>query len=135
MSFDRQDANLILTTALPNGAATTASTGLDLETTSKATSDGRTELKINAPALAVGPLANGKTMKYSVWHSDAANFAGEEMLADSVVLQTGADGAGAVAKEGRFRPPSNVKRHVRVKATGSAAGDASASSFTVAVTF
>lgn len=135
MEFSVRDAQLIQTKALPNGAANTATDGFDLGHGPKGDFLADCELLIEAPALGVTPLPNAKTMIYSVEHADASNFSDVVQLADRIIVQTGADGAGDVAKSARFRLPSNVKRFVRVKATGSASGDASTANFRVSMVF
>jgi hypothetical protein len=135
MEFSVKDAKLIQTKALPNGAANTSIDGFDLKLGPKGDFLSDCELLIEAPVLGVTPLPNSKTMIYSVEHSDTADFASPVLMADRVIVQTGAGGEGDVAKSARFRLPSNVKRFVRVKATGSASGDASTASFTVSIVF
>lgn len=130
-----RDAALIQTKALPNGAAATAIDGFDLGHGSKGDFLAQTELLIETPALGATPLPNAKTMTFSIEHDDAANFGTAVVLANQVIVQTGAGGVGDVAKSARFRLPTNVKRYVRVKATGSGAGDASGSAFTVSMVF
>jgi len=128
------DAALLVTKALPNGAAATTSDAIDL---GDASGDFRaaTELLIKAPALGATPLPDTKTMTYQIIGSSASNLSGATILADQVLVQTGADGAGAAAAEARWRPPSNAPRYIAVKATGSASGDASGSSFTAQLVF
>lgn len=127
------DANLKKTKALPNGAASTTSDAIDLgHNTTGAMLVGH-DLLIEAPALAVGPMADAKTMKYTVLHSDNADLSSPSNLYADVLTQTGAGGAGAGATSVRVQLPGNVKRYVGVKATGSASGDASGSSFTASL--
>lgn len=130
-----RDAALIQTKALPNGAAATAIDGFDLGHGSKGDFLAQCELLIEAPALGATPLPNAKTMTFSVEHDTDPAFGTAVVLADKVIVQTGAGGVGDGAETARFRLPTNVNRYVRVKATGSGAGDASASSFTVSVVF
>lgn len=128
-----RDAALIQTKALPNGAAATVIDGFDLGHGSKGDFLAQAELLIEAPALGATPLPNAKTMTFSVEHDTDSAFGTPVVLADKVIVQTGAGGVGDVAKSARFRLPTDVKPNVRVKATGSGAGDASGSSFTVSL--
>lgn len=130
-----KDAQLKKTTALPNGAASVTSAALDLGTSSTSEFLAPCELLIEAPALVVGDLANGETMKYDVIHSDNSDLSSPVTLAKEVLVQTGAGGAGAAAAECRYRPATNVKRYIGVKATNSGAGDASDKSMTMSLVF
>jgi hypothetical protein len=129
------DSGMVKTAALPNGAATTQIAGIDLGIGSKGDCGGNFELQIEAPALVVGDLGNGATMTYDVYHDTDSAFGSEALLMGSVIVQTGADGAGAAAVTKQVRLPVNVNRYVRVKATNSAAGDASDKSMTVRLVF
>lgn len=130
MGFGIKDTLLKVTKALPNGAASTTSDGIDLGHGTRGDFVAPCELKISAPALGVTPLPDAKTMIFIVEHDDASNFSGVATLLDRVIIQTGAGGAGAAAATKTVRLPVDTKRYVRVKATGSASGDASGSSFT-----
>lgn len=129
-----RDAALKLTKALPNGAAATTTDPIDLGGPN-GVHVSNVEFLISSPALGATPLPNSKTMTFAVMHSDNADLSSPSVLYDAVVVQTGAGGVGDVAKTGRFRVPSNCKRYIGVRATGSAAGDASGSSFTVEAMF
>jgi hypothetical protein len=133
--YRNQDAQLIQTKALPNGAAAVNSDAFDLELTSRSHFTAECELTISAPLLAVGELANAATMKYDVECDSDAAFGSPRVLAKEVLVQTGAGGVGAAAATARFRLPSDVERYLRVKATNSGAGNASAKSLTVALGF
>lgn len=128
------DAALKLTLALPNGAATTTSTGLDLGDSS---GDMRAdvEVRLSLPALGVTPLADAKTMKIQVLGSANSDLSSPTILADQVLIQTGAGGVGAAAIATRYKPASNCPRYIFFKATGSASGDASASVLTAQLVF
>lgn len=130
-----KDASLIQTKALPNGAASTSTDGFDLGHGASGDFLAQCELLIEAPALVTGDLGDAATMKYSIEHDDAVGFGTAVAIAKEVLVQTGAGGAGAAAASARFRLPTDVKRYVRVKATNSAAGDASDKSFTVSLVF
>lgn len=129
------DATMVKTIALPNGAATVSSAGIDLGISSKGDCGGNFELQIEAPALAFADLGDAATMKYDVYHDTAVAFGSEALLMRDVIVQTGAGGAGAAAQTVRVRLPNDVNRYVRVKATNSAAGDASDKSMTVRLVF
>ena len=133
MPRDLIDAKLQVTKALPNGAATSTTDGIDLDITSNADFQAPMELVIDAPALDSTALPNTKTIKYSVYHDSASDFSSEALLAGDVVVQTGAGGDGDDAATGRLPLPTNVSRYIRVKAVGSASGDASGSSVTVSL--
>lgn len=126
--FGIRDADLSKTKALPDGAATIATDGLFLNTDDRSTFTKNVELQITAPVLTTAELPDTETMTYDVYHDDASDFSGEVLLAGSVVVQTGAGGAGDAAATGRVRLPTTVKPYIRVKATNSGAGDASGKS-------
>jgi len=124
----QEDAALEQDKALPVAAGSVYTTAFDLGTGTQDFVAGA-EFRIEAPALAVTPLPNGETMKYSVEHSaDNSSFA--DLLPD-VLTQTGAAGAGAAAANMNVALPVDVYRYVRVKATGSTSiGNCSASEVT-----
>jgi hypothetical protein len=128
-----RDAELQVTKALPNGAATVNSGSIDLEHSTNGVHVADCELLIEAPALATADLPDTKTMTDDVEHSDDDSSFSD--LANGVLVQTGADGAGAAAATARVRLPSTVKRYVRVVATNSGTGDASDKSMTAGLVF
>lgn len=130
-----RDASLEVTKALPNGAATIATGGIDLGHSANGDHLARCELEIQAPALATADLPDTETMIYDVYHDDASDFSSEALLYDNVITQTGAGGAGAAAITDSVPLPADVKRYIRVKATNSGAGDASDKSVTVGLKF
>lgn len=136
MNKQCKDAALQESFALPNGAATTAqATGFDLGNSDKGDLGGACELLIEAPALAVGELADADTMTYDVYHDDADDFGSEELLHSAALVQVGAGGAGAAADSVQVALPGAVKRYVRVKATGDGVLDASGKSCTASLVF
>jgi len=135
MGYAVKDTALKVTKALPNGAATVYSDGIDLGHGSKGDFLANAEFKVSAPALTTAQLPDTKTMTYTLQHDDAAGFGTVADLLPGVIVQTGAGGAGAAAATFTIRLPVDVKRYVRVKAVGSAAGDASAASMTFEVLF
>ena len=124
--------------ALPTATNTTCSAQIDLGTASSSGLNARLEemeFEIQAPALAVGELANGQTVTYNVEHSTASG-GGYTTLQGSVVVQTGAGGAGAAAQTVRFRIPTSAYRYINVAAVaGAGAGNPSTSDCTVTVRF
>jgi hypothetical protein len=135
MGYAVKDANLNVTKALPNGAATIYSDGIDLGHGSRGDFLAEVELKVSAPALTTTQLPDTKTMTYTVQHDDAVGFGTVADLYSAVIVQTGAGGAGAAAATFTLRLPVDVKRYVRIKAVNSGAGDASGASLTCEVLF
>ena len=133
MALAVKDALLKVTIALPNGAATVYSAGIDLGHGSRGDFLANAEVKISAPALTTTQQPNAKTLTYTIQHDDDAAFGTVADLYPGVLVQTGAGGAGAAAATFTARLPVDVKRYVRVKAVGSATGDASAASLTFEV--
>lgn len=133
-NFKLEDKQLTVSTALPNGAATVNGTAMDLGQ-NHLTGDfvAPAEIVINAPAVAVGQLADTTTLTYDVQHSsDNSSFS---VLMDNVIVQTGAGGAGAAAAEFRGRLPSTVKRYVRLSVVKTGAADASGATATTKLVF
>lgn len=128
MPLNIKDAELTKSFALPNGAATTNSAGIDLATSNRGDFVADCELVVNAPACTTGQLGDTQTLTYSVRHDDNADFSTDSELMPAVVVQTGAGGAGAVAAEKRLRLPLNVKRYVRVRCVKTGASNASTAS-------
>lgn len=124
MAYDQKDATLEVTLALPNGAAATNGTGIQVN---PGPEDfvAPCELVIEAPALTTAELPDAQTMTYKV--QESADDSTYTDLEDGVLVQTGAGGAGDAAATERFRLPTDVKAYVRVVATNSGAGDASGS--------
>ena len=120
------------TAALPNGAATTTTTGIDLETVSTSADFlARAEFLLSAPALTTGQLADTQTITYSIETATDAAFTSPVVFNASMFVQTGAGAAGDVAKSARFRLPTNVLRYVRAKAIKTGASNASTASMTL----
>ena len=130
MGYAVKDEALKVTKALPNGAATVYSDGLDLGHGSRGDFLAAADFKVSAPALTTAQLPDTKTMTYSVQHDDDPAFGTAADLYPSVLVQTGAGGAGAAAATFTCRLPVDVKRYVRVKAVNSGTGDASGASLT-----
>ena len=123
-----RDSQLIVTRALPNGAANVTSNAIDLGVVGANTDFlALCELLISAPAMGATPMPDAKTMKYDIIHSDNSDLSSPVTLIAAAITQTGAGGVGCAAATYRWKPPTNVKRYIGVKATGSAAGDATGS--------
>lgn len=129
------DAALKTTKALPNGAANVTSNFLDLGESANAQFLANGELLIELPAQVTGVLGDATTIICDVLTSPNADGSNPTTVAKAVLTQTGAGGAGAVATSARYRPTSDVQRYIGVKATKSAAGDASGTSMTVSLKF
>lgn len=122
------------TVALPNGAGSVYSDTIALNEASNSDLVVGMEIKITAPALVVGDLANGDTMIYEFQTDNDSAFGSPTTLAHQIVRQVGAGGAGAAAVTTRWAVPSNVREtYGRVKITNSASGDASDKSATIEV--
>jgi hypothetical protein len=131
-----KDALLKATTALPDGAATVYSTGIDTGVTPSGMQPTEVEWVLSVPAMNVTEMPNAKTMTYSIMTDTVAPIDGSSTaLMPSVIVQTGAGGVGCAADEYRFKLPSNAGRIIGVRAVGSASGDATTASFTLEPVF
>lgn len=131
--FAIKDADLEQSKALPAAPGSIYTTAFDLGAgIPNAEFLADAEFTIAAPALTVVQLPNGETATYKVQDStDNVTFV---TVADAVLVQTGAGGAGAAAANGRARLPSDVSRYVRLAVTISGgAGDCSAASATARI--
>lgn len=139
MSLDNilhnKDYSTKVTVALPNGAATVYTAGLDLGHTTNGIPPEGSYLEITAPLLATADLGDGATMKYDVQCDTDSAFGSATTLAKEVVVQTGAGGAGAALQTVLFAIPPQCERYVRVAATNSAAGDASDKTLAINLVF
>lgn len=127
-----KDALLSVTLTLPNGAATTTSSGIDL---GAGQHDGNLELRFDAAGqLLSGALPNTQTIAYTLELSDTSNFA---TVRRSVTLGTQTGVTGVVTcpaiENQRYRPAANDPRYARVKAVKTGAADASGSTATLIV--
>lgn len=130
-----KDASLKLTRALPASNTTVYATpGLDTGVVNGVQNP--VEWLLSAPALAVGELSDAATCKYSIL-TDTVNpvDASSVALFTDCIVQTGAGGAGAAAKEFRFKLPSNATRILGFKIVTSANLDASGKSATLEAVF
>jgi hypothetical protein len=136
MSFGLRDAQVKETAALPNGAATIYSTGLDLGPISGPDRFlPECESEIAAPAVTTAMLGDAATIKYSIQAAVDSAFTSPVLVAADVLTQTGAGGAGAAAATARFRLIGQSLRYVRIRAINSAAGNASTVSLTHRLVF
>jgi hypothetical protein len=130
------DPSLKKTTALPaSGTTAVASAGIDLGHSVRGIPPGKMELRIEAPVMSTTELADAATVVYTLYHSDAANFAGEAILLPNLITQTGANSAGAAAAVKQVRLPTDCKRYIRVKGDPSANTDKSGKSFVIQLVF
>jgi len=136
MSKALKDASFSETdVALPNGAASTYSSDIDLGF-ALGTGHERPnlELIITVPDLTVTHLPDTRTLTLAVAAGASANPT--TLIADSIEVFTGAGGAGASGTTTRFTLPTDCPRYVRVKFTGgTSAGDMSAVDAEVSMVF
>lgn len=127
------DANLNSTAvALPTADGTSYSADLDLG--AEAYKDENYELEVTVPSLTVTHLPNADTLTVAV--CAGASASPTTVIADAVVVYTGAGGAGATGSTIRYRFPSNVARYARVRLVAAGGtGDMSAVSATVGLRF
>lgn len=130
-----KDALLKVTKALPNGAANVTSDSIDTGVSSRGTHLARCELLLSAPALNTTQQPDNKTMTYDILGSANADLSAPSITVAGVIVQTGAGGAGAAAKEYRFKLPTTGPRYWGFKATGSASGNATTASGTCELVF
>lgn len=130
--FGVRDALLTETRALPNGAATVYSAGIDLQGGTLADKRGIQAL-ISAPAVNTTECPDTKTLKYTLQHDTDPAFGTAADLHTDAITQTGAGGAGAAAAEKRIGLPDNCNRYVRLKVVGSAAGNATTATATLVI--
>jgi hypothetical protein len=138
-----KDALLTQSGNLPNGAAATLTTGLNLQLGTHGETDWHGEFEIDAPALSTTELANASTMTYDVVVSANANLSSPTLLYGSVLVQTGAGGTGAAAGTARFRTPLSIpltsggaaQPYIGIRATNSSTGNPSAKTFSLTPVF
>lgn len=132
-NFNRKDAGLKVTRALPAAAsATVNSSGIDLGHGSRGAPLFDGELLLTYPAVDATMAPDTRTFTYKLQMDDNADFSSATDIAPSFVVQTGAGGAGAAGGTKRWRPPTNCERYVRLVCTsGASTADASAVSATL----
>lgn len=135
MAYGVADAALTVSKALPNGAASVTSDGIDLGHGTHGDFLADCEFKLTAPALSTTELPDTKTMTYILQHDTDSAFGTAATLVDNAIVQTGASSAGAAAATWQGKLPAGVNRYVRFKATNSGTGNASGSTGTLDVLF
>lgn len=132
MPYQIKDAALSKTAALPNGAATTTTTAVQLHGSSSLRDFvADLEFKLTIPALTVTELADTQTITYTIETSDDSAFGSGNVTISLSTVQTGAGGAGATGTTVLVRPNSALKSYVRAKAVKTGASNASTSSMTL----
>lgn len=128
MTYAKRDAQLQKTRALPASAsATVDGAAIDLGHSTKGLLLAKGEFLLTAPAVNATMAPDTRTFTYSIITSANADLSSPTVLMPSVIVQTGAGGAGAAAAEYRFRLPSDTKRYVGVRVvSGASTADASA---------
>lgn len=134
-AFNRRDAALKQTKALPAAAGAVNTDAIDTQKSSNGHMLAECELEITAPALATEQLADGDTVVYDVIHSDSADLSGAVVLAGALITQTGAAAAGAAGATTRYRLPTNCKRYIGLQSTTDGDGDASAAEMVLDLLF
>lgn len=131
------DAKYSESFALGTADGTTQSTGFNLGAlNARGHRPENVDLEMSAPALSTTQLPDADTAIYSVESDDNASFTSAKIVADKVLVQTGAGGAGAAAAKQRFRLPPDCEQYVRVKCVlAGGTGDCSAASCAVSLRF
>lgn len=129
-----KDALLKQSIALPNGANTTVTAGIQLSFGTKVDVAADVEAVLTIPNVSTAELPDGQTLTYTIETSDTENFASSKSVAGSA-LQTGAGGVGASATELRWSPTADVQKYVRGKCVKTGAANASTSSFYIELAF
>lgn len=136
MGTSMRDELLKATLALPDTQGSVKGAAIEIGNTERADFDVRCEAEVVAPALVVGDLGNGDTMTYSVITSETADFNESTVLCRDVIVQTGADGAGAASQAAKVRLPiSGVLKYVGIEIENSDYNDASDKSATLSLLF
>jgi hypothetical protein len=118
--------------ALPAADGTSHSTTIDLGDVDSVGENH--ELLVSVPALTVTHLPNDDTLTVAILAGAATDPTA--VIADSVLVMTGAGGAGAAAASVRFKLPSTCPRYVRVRFTAAGGtGDISAVDAVVGLRF
>lgn len=125
VQFNRKDASLSVTKALPNGAATVNSDGIAIGAGLLGVDH---EFELLAPVLTTARLGDAQTMTYSIQTASDAAFTSPTTIYPSLIVQTGAGAAGAAAASRRFSLSSDQTGYVRAVAVKSGSGDASGAS-------
>lgn len=129
-----RDQYLVQTAALPNGAASTNTTGFDTKTNPTGQHLAEVEHQVSVPALNTTRLPDGQTVTVIIQGATDAAFTSPVTIATLGTL-TGAGGAGASAADYRARVPRSSYRYQRARATKTGAADASGVSMTHTLLF
>lgn len=123
--------------ALGTSDGTTQSAAIDLGPLSaRGVREADIELEIVAPALNTTQLPDADTCTYSIESDDNSGFSSAAIVADKVLVQTGAGGAGAATATLRLRIPPQVERYIRVKAIlAGTTGDCSGANVQTSIRF
>jgi len=122
--------------ALPDGATSTYSADFDLAgavQSGKQRFTALCELHVSIPALTTVQLPDTKTITFAV--CAGASASPTTVIADAILVLTGAGGAGCAAAVVRFHLPTDVARYVRIKATAVATVAGSTANMTVTLRF
>lgn len=132
-----KDALARVTRTLPSGAASVTSLASigPFGKTQWGSAVALVDLLLTAPAMNTTQMPDAKTMTYDIISSDNADLSSPTVIAPGVIVQTGAGGAGCAAATARWRPSADSKAYIGLKATGSAAGDATGASATLEALF
>lgn len=131
------DATFKETLALGTADGTVQTTGFNLGALSaRGARLADCELEVVAPALTTTELPDADTCTYSVETDDNSGFSSAKIIADKILVQTGAGAAGAATATVRFRLPSDCEQYVRVKAVlAGGTGDCSGKSLVASLVF
>ncbi|WP_373649019.1 hypothetical protein [Schlesneria sp. DSM 10557] len=133
------DGLLTKSIAMPTGASAVTTPGIPLDQTANGDFVAFCELEFTAPALTTGMLGDAATVIYAIVTGASVDANGviqsPTVIANAVLTQTGAGGAGAATSKKRFRLPTDVVGYVGVRATKSASGDASSVSLVAKLLF
>ncbi|HWL08319.1 MAG TPA: hypothetical protein VNQ76_07940 [Planctomicrobium sp.] len=137
----RRDAALKISQPLPGAASTTVnSLPIDLQKTANGNMLALFEVEVAAPDVNTTMNPDTRTQTYSLITGNALDANGKidspTVLMASVIVQTGADGAGAPASVFRCRLPEHVGRYVALRiVSGASTTNASAVSATLDLLF
>ncbi|MBX3437823.1 MAG: hypothetical protein KF861_10055 [Planctomycetaceae bacterium] len=130
------DAAFRRTLSLPNGAATAYSDPIEIGAAGKnITHRANCELIIEVPAVTTEQLDDEDALTYFIEEADDSDFTDPVLTNPALIVQTGADEAGAAAQTVRFRPASTTRPFLRFGVTNSGDGDALEAEAVVNVAF
>ncbi len=129
------DATLKSSDALPAAAGLTNGTAIDLGAlTDTSSRSEQVEALLTVPALTLLQLPNTVTATYSLQMSNSSNMASPQSLGNSVIMQTGSNGAASTTF--RFKVPSNALRYIGAAVTtADGAGNCAAAAMTLELLF